>query len=148
MGSFQLRSCLGQMAVIRTVTTASAVAYPCHLRTEQVISERLLQSIAIVWEHQGTSHHVSGIFSRLSPINQAYLSTKHQELWKYKQPPRFHFAHSWKLSSPLCHEARAHFEHLNTTQRWCGAQGSGVLVQEFLDGTEPQLSAASCSLKP
>lgn len=39
----------------------------------------------------------------------------------------------------LCHsmeEARAHFEHLNTTQRWCGAQGSGVLVQEFLDGTE------------
>ncbi|OLP95317.1 Argininosuccinate lyase 2 [Symbiodinium microadriaticum] len=33
-------------------------------------------------------------------------------------------------------EARAHFEFLNTSQRWCGGQGGGVVLQEFLQGPE------------
>ena len=33
-------------------------------------------------------------------------------------------------------QAREHFDFLNTSERWCGAQGRGVLLQEFLEGTE------------
>ena len=47
----------------------------------------------------------------------------------------------------LCHsveEARAHFEFLNTSQRWCGGQGGGVVLQEFLQGPEYVVDQVSC----
>jgi biotin carboxylase len=47
----------------------------------------------------------------------------------------------------LCHsteEAREHFEFLNQSSRWCGAQGSDVLLQEFLQGTEYVVDHVSC----
>ena len=44
----------------------------------------------------------------------------------------------------LCAEAREHFDSLNRSERWCGAQGRGVLLQEFLEGTEYIVDHVSC----
>lgn len=47
----------------------------------------------------------------------------------------------------LCHsmdEAREHFDFLNSSDRWCGAQNRGVLLQEFLEGTEYIVDHVSC----
>ena len=44
----------------------------------------------------------------------------------------------------LCAEAREHFDFLNSSDRWCGAQGRGVLLQEFLEGTEYIVDHVSC----
>lgn len=47
----------------------------------------------------------------------------------------------------LCHsmdEAREYFDFLNSSDRWCGAQGRGVLLQEFLEGTEYIVDHVSC----
>lgn len=41
-------------------------------------------------------------------------------------------------------EAREHFDFLNSSDRWCGAQGRGVLLQEFLEGTEYIVDHVSC----
>ncbi|CAL1142338.1 unnamed protein product, partial [Cladocopium goreaui] len=41
-------------------------------------------------------------------------------------------------------EAREHFDFLNSSGRWCGAQGRGVLLQEFLEGTEYIVDHVSC----
>ena len=41
-------------------------------------------------------------------------------------------------------EAREHFDFLNSSDRWCGAQNRGVLLQEFLEGTEYIVDHVSC----
>ena len=44
----------------------------------------------------------------------------------------------------LCSQARDHFEFLRKSSRWCGAQGCGILLQEYLLGTEYIIDHVSC----
>jgi biotin carboxylase len=44
----------------------------------------------------------------------------------------------------LCAEAREHFDFLSSSNRCRGAQGRGVQLQEFLEGTEYIVDHVSC----